>query len=151
MVLDEDQTLGQVPKVPSSYYVEKIEVFLHPTFTPNRLVLTGEPFEIKRVGFPFRTYLVPNSFLVRLVGEFLLFGGTSILLRDSTSLLWALNISFLLIEMGRTGASLLISPLNGSDMRVLLGEEKRRQRGLTRFADGAICFVPCYLFAQTCK
>jgi len=51
MVLDEDQNLGAVPKVPSSYYVEKIEVFLHPTFTPNRIVLTGEPFEVKRIGW----------------------------------------------------------------------------------------------------
>jgi len=51
MVLDEDQSLGAIPKVPSSYYIEKIEVFLHPTFTPARLVLTGEPFEVKRIGW----------------------------------------------------------------------------------------------------
>lgn len=58
MVLDEDQNLGAVPKVPSSYYIEKIEVFLHPTFTPNRIVLTGEPFEIKRVCVCYSSFLL---------------------------------------------------------------------------------------------
>jgi len=51
MVLDADESLGAVPKVPSSYYIEKVEVFLHPTFTPSKMVLTGEPFEIKRIGW----------------------------------------------------------------------------------------------------
>jgi len=51
LVLDVDENLGAVPKVPSSYYIEKVELFLHPTFTPNRVVLTGEPFEVKRIGW----------------------------------------------------------------------------------------------------
>jgi transcription initiation factor IIF auxiliary subunit len=29
--------------------VQRVEVFLHPTFNPNRLVLTEQPFEFARV------------------------------------------------------------------------------------------------------
>jgi hypothetical protein len=51
-VLDMDERLGVAPpSVPTSYYIQKVEVFLHPTFNPNRLVLTEQPFEFARIGW----------------------------------------------------------------------------------------------------
>jgi len=51
MILDENENLGATSKVPTSYYIEKCDIFLHPTFSPPRIVLSGEPFEIKRIGW----------------------------------------------------------------------------------------------------
>jgi hypothetical protein len=51
-VLDMDEKLGvSPPSVPTSYYIQKVEVFLHPTFNPNRLVLSEQPFEFARIGW----------------------------------------------------------------------------------------------------
>lgn len=42
------RTLARSPHLAFSR-VQKVEVFLHPTFNPNRLVLTEQPFEFARV------------------------------------------------------------------------------------------------------
>ena len=47
-----DDTLGHGGKeVSPSKFIEKLEVFLHPSFTPSHIVLTKEPFEITRLGW----------------------------------------------------------------------------------------------------
>eukprot|EP01088_Endostelium_zonatum_P014255 TRINITY_DN304_c0_g1_i1.p1 TRINITY_DN304_c0_g1~~TRINITY_DN304_c0_g1_i1.p1 ORF type:complete len:468 (-),score=107.46 TRINITY_DN304_c0_g1_i1:74-1477(-) len=47
-----DDTLGHGGKeVPPSKYIEKLEVFLHPSFTPSHITLTKEPFEVTRLGW----------------------------------------------------------------------------------------------------
>jgi len=50
-VLDITERLGEAPKLPASDYIEKVEVFLHPTFRPSRIVLAKEPFEVTRIGW----------------------------------------------------------------------------------------------------
>jgi hypothetical protein len=50
-VLNLDERLGAAPAIPGSFYIQKVEVFLHPTFQPNRVVLTEQPFEFTRIGW----------------------------------------------------------------------------------------------------
>jgi len=35
----------------TSWYIEQVEIFLHPTFSPSHIILRNDPFEITRVGW----------------------------------------------------------------------------------------------------
>lgn len=51
IVLGMDERLGENIQTSTADYVQKVEVFLHPTFTPSQIVLTQQPFEFARIGW----------------------------------------------------------------------------------------------------
>jgi len=47
-----DDSLGHSGKeIHARKYIEKVELFLHPSFSPSHIILTQEPFEITRLGW----------------------------------------------------------------------------------------------------
>jgi len=50
-ILDVTQNVPDKPKIPSSFYISRVELTLHPSFTPNKVTLSEDPFELTRIGW----------------------------------------------------------------------------------------------------
>ncbi|KAL6046364.1 Lana protein [Balamuthia mandrillaris] len=50
-VLGMDEQLGPATQMPTGLYIDKVEVFLHPSFQPATVVLNSDPFEFTRIGW----------------------------------------------------------------------------------------------------